>query len=96
MTYGYFIYNARFDKTSPAPQLVTQMRLFRDGKEVFAGKETPFDTSQQTDFTRLPVAGAIQLGSDMEPGDYVLQVIVRICLPARNTASPRNGWIFRF
>jgi VWFA-related protein len=77
MTYGYFIYNARVEKTSPTPQLVTQVKLFRDGQEVFVGKETPFDTSKQTDLTRLPFAGAIQLGSDMAPGDYVLQVVVR-------------------
>lgn len=76
MTYGYFIYNARVEKASN-PQLLTQVRLFRDGKEVFTGKETPFDTNQQTDLTRLSVAGAIQLGSEMAPGDYVLQVVVK-------------------
>jgi VWFA-related protein len=76
MTYGYFVYNARIEKASPAPQLVTQVKLFRDGKEVFLGRENPYDASQQTDLKRLPVAGAIQLGTDMAPGEYVLQVVV--------------------
>ena len=31
---------------------------------------------QQAYLKRLPVGGAIQLGSDMAPGEYVLQVVV--------------------
>src|ERR1700752_252779 len=75
-SYGYFIYNARIDKASSRPQVTTQVKLFRDGKAVFTGKETPFDSSGQVDLQRLAVFGAIQLGAEMEPGDYVLQVIV--------------------
>lgn len=76
LTYGYIVYNARLDKTSSKPQLVTQVRLFRDGKQVFAGSEIPYSAAQQADPKRLEVGGAIQLGSDMAPGEYVLQVIV--------------------
>ena len=76
-SFGYFIYNARIDKTTARPQVTTQVRLFRDGKEVFTGKEIPFDTTGQNDLQRLALGGAIQLGSAMEPGEYVLQVIVR-------------------
>jgi hypothetical protein len=50
--------------------------LFRDGKEIFSGKELPFDSSGQTDLQRLRTSGALQLGSNTEPGEYVLQVIV--------------------
>ncbi|HEY5839632.1 MAG TPA: VWA domain-containing protein [Pyrinomonadaceae bacterium] len=76
VSYGYFIYNSRIDKASSRPQLTTQVRLFRDGKEVYSGKEIPFDTTGQGDLQRLAVGGAIQLGPAMEPGEYVLQVIV--------------------
>lgn len=76
VTYGFFIYNSRLDKATSRPQLATQVRLFRDGKELFAGKEIPFDSSGQTDLQRLSAGGAIQLGTDMTPGEYVLQVIV--------------------
>jgi len=76
MRYAFFMYNARLDKVSARPQLVTQVRLFRDGKEVFTGKESPYSIDQQADMKRLAVSGAIQLGSDMLPGEYVLQVIV--------------------
>jgi VWFA-related protein len=73
MQFGYVIYNA---KLSPAPQLTTQMRLFRDGQLVFTGKVMPLDTSKQADLKRITAGGLLRLGTDMTPGEYVLQVIV--------------------
>lgn len=73
MQYGYVIYNA---KASPAPQLTTQLRLLRNGQVVFTGKVIPFNLTGQTDLKRITANGGIQLGSDMPPGEYVLQVIV--------------------
>jgi VWFA-related protein len=75
LQYGYVIYNAQPDKASRT-QLQTQMRLFREGKEVFTGRLQPFDASNQQDLRRLAAAGALQLSTDMEPGEYVLQIIV--------------------
>lgn len=76
MTYAFFIYNARLDKTTSRPQLTMQIKLFRDGKEIFLGKEISVDSSGQIDLQRLAAAGALQLGTVLEPGEYVLQVIV--------------------
>lgn len=76
MVYGIVIYNAQLDKSAGKPQLQTQVKMFLNGKEVFTGKEIPFDASNQADLKRLPLAGAVQLGSEMAPGEYVLQVIV--------------------
>jgi hypothetical protein len=75
MTYAYFVYNAKLDSASH-PQLMMQVKLFRDGAQVFTGKETQFTSSQQTDMQRLPFGGAIKLGTDMIPGDYVVQIVV--------------------
>lgn len=74
--YAFLIYNAKLDKPSSRPQVITQVKLFHDGKEIFSGKELPYDSSGQTDLQRLATGGALQLGDSMEPGDYVLQVIV--------------------
>jgi VWFA-related protein len=74
--YAFFTYNPKLDKASSRPQVITQVKLFRDGKEIFSGKEIPYDSSGQTDLQRLPTGGALQLSSNMESGDYVLQVIV--------------------
>ncbi|HKR02100.1 MAG TPA: hypothetical protein VJT09_15580, partial [Pyrinomonadaceae bacterium] len=76
LQYGYIIYNAQTRKFADAPQLQTQMRLFREGREIFAGSIQPFDTGGQPDLKRLTAGGALQLGTDMTPGDYVLQIIV--------------------
>jgi VWFA-related protein len=76
MTYGFFIYNPRLDKATGRPQIVTQVRVFRDGKEIFTGKENPYLPRPQIDLRRLANTGAIQLGTDMPAGEYVFQVIV--------------------
>ncbi|HVS82281.1 MAG TPA: VWA domain-containing protein [Pyrinomonadaceae bacterium] len=76
MVYAFVIYNAHLDKATNAPQLTTQVRLFRDGKPVFTGKENPFKVANPSDLKRLLAGGAIQLGTDLPPGEYVFQVIV--------------------
>jgi hypothetical protein len=76
LEYAYMIYNARLEKATNRPQLETQLRLFRDGQQVFGGKVNRFDPSQQKDLTRLVAGGSLLLGNDLQPGDYALQLIV--------------------
>jgi hypothetical protein len=75
MTYAFYIYNAKLDTTAH-PQVTMQVKLFRDGAPVFTGQETHYNSSQQKDMQRLPAGGAIKLGADMIPGDYVIQIVV--------------------
>ncbi len=75
MRYGYEIYNARLD-ASKLPHLTTKIRVFRDGKVILDGQQIPFDMRGQTDLEHLKTTGAIALGDKMQPGDYILQVIV--------------------
>jgi hypothetical protein len=77
LDYGFFIYNARLDKATAKLQLIGQVRLFRDGKLVFAGKENILGTGNLLDLKRVPAAGSIQLGTDLLPGEYVLQIVVK-------------------
>ena len=76
MQYGYLIFNAQLNKTTNQPQLTAQIRLVRDGKIVFTGKDLPVTTANQTDLKRLVAGGALQLGTELPPGEYVLQIIV--------------------
>jgi VWFA-related protein len=76
LEYGLLVYNAGLDKATGKPQLTTQIRLFRDGKQVFSGDELPFNPTGQTDLGRLIVAGALELGTDLPPGEYIFQIIV--------------------
>jgi VWFA-related protein len=89
MQYGYVIYNA---KTAPAPQLTTQVRLFRDGKIVFTGKWSPPDLTGQTDLKRITAGGVLQLGTDMLLGEYVLQIIATDPL-AKDKYRTATQWI---
>jgi hypothetical protein len=76
MIYALGIYNAKLDKTTGKPNLTIQARLYRNGELVFTGKEVPFQFRDQTDPKRLGGGGAIQLGTEMKPGEYVLQIVV--------------------
>jgi len=75
LRYGYEIYNAKLD-AAQKPNLNIQVRMFRDGKIIFEGKQIPLELSGQTDLLRIKSTGAINLGSAMPAGDYVLQIIV--------------------
>ena len=92
MQYGFVIYNAQLDKATNRPQITTQVRMFRDGQPVFVGKEIPLPAENQTDLQRLNGGGAIQLGTGMEPGEYVLQVVV-IDLLAKEKYRTATQWI---
>ncbi len=92
MQYGYAIYNATVDKGGARPQLQTRMRLFRDGKEIFTGRVQQFDASGQTDLKRLMAGGALQIGTQMFPGEYILQVIVTDPL-AKEKYRTATQWI---
>jgi len=76
LRYGYEIYNAKLD-AAQKPNLSAQVKIFRDGKPFFEGKNMPLELLAQTDLQRLKAAGAVSLGDGMDAGDYVLQIVVR-------------------
>jgi len=75
LRYGSEIYNARLEATQK-PNLTTQLRLFSDGKLIFSGKQVPVELLGQTDLQRIKFVGALNLGTNMTAGDYVLQIVV--------------------
>jgi VWFA-related protein len=76
LVYAFDVYNAKLDKVTKKPQLKTQVRIFRNGEQVFIGNELPFDPEGQKDLKRLTLGGAIQLGTSMIPGEYIIQLVV--------------------
>jgi VWFA-related protein len=76
LVYGVEIYNAQVDKTTGKVNLEAKPRIFKNGQQLFDGNIIPFDAGGQTDMKRVTLVGAIQLGSQMEPGEYVLQLVV--------------------
>ena len=77
MDYLFVIYNAHFDNPTNKSQLTTQVRLFHDGQPVFTGKENQLNFINIIDQKRLVNSGQIHLGTDLVPGEYVLQIVVK-------------------
>ena len=88
--YSFLIYNAQL--ANAAPQLQIQVRLLRDGQPVFVGQTQPFNASNQADLKRLATGGILRLGTDMGPGEYILQVIVSDAL-AKEKYGRATQWI---
>ncbi len=56
--------------------MTTQIKIFRDGKPFLEGKSSPVDLTGQSNLQKVTSFGALVLGSEMPPGEYVLQIIV--------------------
>ena len=93
-TADYFvnIYNAKLDRASARPQLTVQMRLFREGQTVFNGQVQPFNPERTPATKFFTTAGRVRLGTDLPPGEYVLQVIVTDTL-AKGRHATASQWI---
>ena len=76
LDYGVVIFNAKPGKTTQQPQLAMQVRLLRDGQPVFTTTSQAIQFDGQTDLQRIAYAGRMKFGTDLAPGDYVMQVIV--------------------
>jgi VWFA-related protein len=74
--FRYHIYNAKLDRTTGRPRLQTQTRLFRDGQPVYASPLQPYDPGPLPGAARLEAGRRLQLGTQLPPGEYVLQVVV--------------------
>jgi VWFA-related protein len=76
LDYALQILNSQEDAATKRPQLETQLLLFHDGKQIYAGKPKPLEQQQSTDIKSVVTAGQLQLGSKMEPGEYAMQIVV--------------------
>lgn len=92
LQYAYKVYNAQIEKAMARPQAQTQMRLFREGKEIFTGQALTLDSGNQPDLKRLTASGALQLATDMTPGEYILQITVTDPL-AKTKYRTATQWI---
>ncbi len=77
LRFGYGIYNAKLDQATNSSQLTMQFKIFKDGKELFASKEKDVKLVEASDPRRLVAEGTLTLAKTIQPGDYVLQAIVR-------------------
>ncbi len=91
LKYSVEIYNAKLNG-SKEPELQTQIRVFRDGKNVLDGIRKPLILPKAAELQRIVFTGALSLGSEMPPGDYVLQIVVIDAL-AKEKYKISTEWI---
>ena len=92
LRYGLAIYNAAVKGAPARPQLESQVVVWRDGKAVYTSNPAAIDLTGQTDWQQVAAGGQLQLGTKMEPGHYVLQVIITDRL-ADNKYNTATQWI---
>lgn len=89
VTYGYKVLNAALDSKTGEPQLLTSVRLYRDGQEVFRSDPRALGVNGAKDKSKLMVGGVLQLGQQFQAGDYALQLVVwdKLAKGARSIAT---------
>ena len=83
LSYGMQVLNAKLD-AARKPNLSYQTVIIRDGKKIFEGKPQPMDTGNISDPQRIGMSSALNLGTSMQPGEYVLQIIITDNLAKEN------------
>jgi len=84
VTYGYQVLNPKLDKATKRPNVEARVRLYRDGKEFFAGKPALVEVTPGAQ--RVLAGGNLKIGPDLPPGEYVLEVAANDLL-----AEAKNG-----
>jgi hypothetical protein len=64
----------------------------RDGQAVFTGKQVPVKNGGVANWRQFVAGGRLQLGKQMEPGEYLLQVIITD-RPAKEKYNTATQWI---
>lgn len=75
LEYAAIVYNPAFDKQQ-MPDLESHFVLFRDGQEVYRSNPEPVDIRKIGDPKRIPVKVNLHIPDVLQPGDYLLQLIV--------------------
>ncbi len=92
LNFAYEVYNAQLDQAASLPQLSTQLRLYRDGKPIYVGNPKPVDIAGQRDLQRITANARLQLGAELPPGEYVVQIVVEDQL-AKEKHRTATQWI---
>jgi VWFA-related protein len=89
VVYGYMVINPKVSSTKK-PDLVSEMRLFRNGKQIFSGGSNALDGGWFED-KRIVGGGTVRLGGKLTPGEYLLQVVVTDRLRGKRNRRWGNG-----
>ena len=89
--FAYMLYNAA-NESGKLRNLVMDVKLFRDDKNVHSGPQTPIVASDPADASRVAVNGVVKLTPELEPGNYYLQIVITD-KDASKKAAPVIQWV---
>jgi hypothetical protein len=87
LAYSYNVYNAKLDAATRQPKLTRQLRVFKNGKLLIEGKETPVEAAAQPEPSHIESYGFMKLNPDIEAGEYFLQIVVRDTIANKTTSQ---------
>jgi VWFA-related protein len=89
LNYALYIYNAQLDRRTDLPELETQVRLFREGRQIYEGQVRAFELEGQQEEGVLVGSGYLELGSRLNTGHYAMQYTVtdKLASSGHQTAS---------
>ncbi len=73
LNYAFEIFNPKLD-SSGKPDLTVEAKIYKDGVSIFDGQPQNIPTNVIAKLDSVDLFGSINLGSKMEPGDYILQL----------------------
>lgn len=76
LSYAFVVYNAKVEKALSSPRLSMQVRMFREGRQVYAGAVEPLRLNPQPDWQRINVTGSLRLAANAQPGVYMIQLLI--------------------
>jgi VWFA-related protein len=74
INYAYQILNPKIDGAARKPKIEAAVSVYKLGKLVYRGKPAPVQVESSPQ--RVPAGGSLNIGPEITPGDYVLQVDV--------------------
>jgi len=93
LNYAYSIYNPTADPATGHPRLKTEIKLYKDDKQVFGSEAMPLDTANSPDPKRILAGGSVRLGKDLVPGEYILQIVVTDdMIKEKNKRNKTSQW----
>jgi len=88
LEYALTVFNAVIPPDTKRPNLLTQLRLFRDGTLLYTGKKVPLTAAAPAADELVMVKGRVRITSS--PGEYVLEIGVQDqSAPAKQQAAVR-------
>jgi len=77
VAYSFVVYNAKLDTATAQPKVWVKINLYRNGQLISDGKPAVSELEKQPDWSRIVDFGYLRLNTEVEPGDYTLEVIVK-------------------